>query len=523
MKVDPGLTLGPPFILLDRRMCMDQIIGHVPLRRRVVAFAALFAALSRARTPAATSAGAEESSPAAQAADWIAREYRAPDSEIKLFGTGILIDALVSLAATGTQSATAVEMLSDLRAQASAYVGSGDAFNVGGAGKLIHVLEVYGEDVVAFTGRDLEAEVRALQQTTGVDAGRFAEASVWDQSLVVLGLAMTDEGVPQAAVDWLADAQCPSGEFTYDGSCPGPTDADTTGLAALALIAAGESTTAALSVDWLIGLQLTDGSVPGYGTPNSNSTASSALAFVAAGEIEAANSAASYLATMQFPQSAGEADAGGLKWIESDTAANTFATVQGVWGMGVPALHLIQAPQFTFNDSVASVFSMEIEWLAAVGITSGCNPPLYDGFCPDDPVTRGQMAALLNRALELPPANGSGFVDAVDSVFADDIAAIAAAGITVGCNPPDNDRYCVDDPVTRGQMAAFMVRAFDLESGGPSGFNDIAGSVFKADIDAIAAAGITVGCNPPDNDRYCVDDPVTRGQMAAFIYRAMHG
>jgi hypothetical protein len=40
-----------------------------------------------------------------------------------------------------------------------------------------------------------------------------------------------------------------------------------------------------------------------------------------------------------------------------------------------------------------------IESLAAAGITQGCNPPLNDRFCPDKSVTRGQMAAFLARAL----------------------------------------------------------------------------------------------------------------------------
>jgi hypothetical protein len=34
------------------------------------------------------------------------------------------------------------------------------------------------------------------------------------------------------------------------------------------------------------------------------------------------------------------------------------------------------------------------------------------------------------------------------------------AGVTLGCNPPTNDEYCPDDLVTRGQMAAFLKRGF---------------------------------------------------------------
>jgi hypothetical protein len=39
---------------------------------------------------------------------------------------------------------------------------------------------------------------------------------------------------------------------------------------------------------------------------------------------------------------------------------------------------------------------------------------------------------------------------------------LAAAGITQGCNPPQNNRFCPNDVVTRGMMAAFLVRGLDL-------------------------------------------------------------
>ena len=69
-------------------------------------------------------------------------------------------------------------------------------------------------------------------------------------------------------------------------------------------------------------------------------------------------------------------------------------------------------------------------------------------------------------------------------------------------------------------MAAFLVRAFDLEAGGAAEFVDTQGSVFARDIAALAAAGVTRGCNPPVNDRFCPEDPVSRGQMAAFLRRS---
>jgi hypothetical protein len=179
-------------------------------------------------------------------------------------------------------------------------------------------------------------------------------------------------------------------------------------------------------------------------------------------------------------------------------------------------------PDFFIDDS-DSVFEADIDWMAAVGITKGCNPPANDRFCPDGVVTRGQMAAFLVRALGLTDDGGSDlFNDDDESIFEADIDRMATAGITRGCNPPTNDRFCPDAKVTRGQMAAFLVRALGYtDDGGGDLFTDDDGSVFEGDIDRLGTAGVTKGCNPPDNDRYCPDSAVTRGQMAAFLHRAL--
>ncbi|MGH8913396.1 MAG: S-layer homology domain-containing protein, partial [Acidimicrobiia bacterium] len=150
------------------------------------------------------------------------------------------------------------------------------------------------------------------------------------------------------------------------------------------------------------------------------------------------------------------------------------------------------------------------------------NPPANDHFCPDDHVTRGQMAAFLVRAQSLPVYGGPDrFRDDDSSVFEGAIERLAQAGITVGCNPPANDRFCPQRNVTRGEMAAFLGRAFGYtDNGGGDWFVDDDGSVFENAIDRLRVAGVTQGCNPPANDRYCPDDFVTRGQMAAFLKRA---
>ncbi|MBK5267129.1 MAG: bifunctional metallophosphatase/5'-nucleotidase [Acidimicrobiia bacterium] len=190
--------------------------------------------------------------------------------------------------------------------------------------------------------------------------------------------------------------------------------------------------------------------------------------------------------------------------------------------MAVMAPITVQAAGGTFTDDDASIFEADIEWMAANGITFGCNQA-GDLFCPDDDVTRGQMAAFLTRALGLTAGAGADlFTDDDTSIFEADINRIRTAGITFGCNPPANDKFCPNDNVTRGQMAAFLGRALHLnDASGADLFTDDDSSIFEGDIDRIGTARITLGCNPPANDRYCPTNNVTRGQMAAFIHRAM--
>ncbi len=174
-----------------------------------------------------------------------------------------------------------------------------------------------------------------------------------------------------------------------------------------------------------------------------------------------------------------------------------------------------------FWDDDDSVFESAIASLANSGITNGCNPPGNDRFCPDDYVTRGMMAAFLVRAFELPATSGIEFSDDNGSVFETAIEKLAGAGITEGCNPPANTKFCPDVYVTRGMMAAFLVRGLGLSAAESDPFTDDDGTIFEGAIERLAAAGITQGCNPPANTKFCPDQYVTRGMMAAFLMRAL--
>jgi hypothetical protein len=179
-------------------------------------------------------------------------------------------------------------------------------------------------------------------------------------------------------------------------------------------------------------------------------------------------------------------------------------------------------PGGSFVDDDGNVHEGGIEAIAAEGITRGCNPPANDRYCPDKTVTRGQMAVLLARALDLGPTSDDYFIDDETSLFEPGINRLAAAGITQGCNPPANNRFCPDRDMTRGEMAAMLARAFDYPVSHHNRFNDDNGHIFEQAIQKIAAAGVTVGCNPPANNRFCPDDPIRRDQMATLLTRANH-
>jgi uncharacterized repeat protein (TIGR03803 family) len=120
------------------------------------------------------------------------------------------------------------------------------------------------------------------------------------------------------------------------------------------------------------------------------------------------------------------------------------------------------ACQGLFGDvPCPSLFADWIEQLAAEGVTAGCG----DGnYCPNTPVTRAQMSVFLLKAKHgssyAPPACTDVFGDvACPSLFADWIEQLAGEQITGGCG---GGNFCPDNPNTRAQMSAFLVKTFGM-------------------------------------------------------------
>lgn len=198
------------------------------------------------------------------------------------------------------------------------------------------------------------------------------------------------------------------------------------------------------------------------------------------------------------------------QFLETDESNNcTWTTIRiAATGTGVSVLDTGSA---CIDDWSTTTFAHDIDWLFDAGITVGCDADL---FCTYNPVTRGEMASFLSRALHLPSTTVDHFTDDDGDVHESSIDRIAEAGLTVGCAA---DRYCPDRPVTRGEMATFLARALGLSPSSVDRFTDDDGTTHEASIDSIAAAGLTTGCTPTT---FCPTDATTRGEMAAFLHRA---
>ena len=158
--------------------------------------------------------------------------------------------------------------------------------------------------------------------------------------------------------------------------------------------------------------------------------------------------------------------------------------------------------------------------LAESGITGGCGDP---GFCPDDPVTRAQMAVFIETSLGVllaPPCVGDIFPDVnpntVSTAFCGYIERLAADGITGGCG---NGNFCPDTLITRAEMAVFIEAALGNAANVCTGrFVDVPdGNPFCGFVERLADDGVTGGCTAAT---FCPDNPVTRAEMAVFLVAA---
>ena len=206
-----------------------------------------------------------------------------------------------------------------------------------------------------------------------------------------------------------------------------------------------------------------------------------------------------------------------------------MSTGVGVWVTVLVAVLVVVSPvvpgMMVVADTSEDAGSHQpaVDALRALDVFDGTGCENSDGLCPNDPLKRWEMAVWLVRLLDVEEPSQmeeSRFADIEsDRWWAAHTGRLGELGVTRGCATGPL-RYCPYASVTRGQMASFLVRAFRLEAASPAGFGDTAGSSHAANIDALAAARVTVGCST-DSLLYCPSRSVTRGEMATFLARAI--
>jgi serine protease AprX len=199
-----------------------------------------------------------------------------------------------------------------------------------------------------------------------------------------------------------------------------------------------------------------------------------------------------------------------------------FQLVDSLGGCDVPAADALVSVDF-LDVSPSEPFHLYVDTVARHGVTAGCGGGDY---CPATPVRRDQIAVFLLKSQlgsdhVPPPATGTVFADVPADAFAAAwIEELAGLGVTNGCG---GGNYCPDQAVTRAQMAVFLLKTRFGPSHVPPTPTGIFGDV---PVDAFAAAwiedlyghGITGGCGASPL-LYCPDNPSTRGQIAVFLTR----
>ena len=199
------------------------------------------------------------------------------------------------------------------------------------------------------------------------------------------------------------------------------------------------------------------------------------------------------------------------------------AILQASFLLALPAVTSATLPPGgTFIDDNGNPHEGNIEAIAAAGVTLGCGGNLY---CPDSPVSRAEMAAFLLRAIghaDHLPEYSARFADVPAGLWYTGLVEhLSDHGITQGCATAPL-QYCPSAPVSRAEMAAFILRAIghDQHLTAYHGyFADIpADAWYTGYVEHLYEHGITLGCG---GGNYCPDRAVRRDEMASFIARAL--
>lgn len=179
------------------------------------------------------------------------------------------------------------------------------------------------------------------------------------------------------------------------------------------------------------------------------------------------------------------------------------------------------AAQESFDDVRGTTHEPAIVALASEGVVQGCEDGRFcpDGQLTRGQVATILRNALdLPEPIERMSDDGepvSRFADTSDSVHAGAIEAIADAGLTSGCS---EDRFCPHDEISRGELATLLQRALDLPDAADGTYFTDAGGTHGPAIESLADNGIAAGCSLV---AFCANDTLARAHAATFIARAL--
>jgi hypothetical protein len=182
----------------------------------------------------------------------------------------------------------------------------------------------------------------------------------------------------------------------------------------------------------------------------------------------------------------------------------------------------------TFGDvSDGAAFFLDVEWMAAEGISTGtpASPkPLYK---PSAPVSRSAMSAFLYRFQGSPaftPPTEATFADvSTTNPFFLEIEWMAAEGISTGTPGSPKPTFKPAAPVTRQAMSAFLFRLFpessdEFQDPASATFTDVSAThPFFTEVEWMASVGISTGYEP--GPTYRPGTAVSRQAMSAFLHR----
>ena len=201
--------------------------------------------------------------------------------------------------------------------------------------------------------------------------------------------------------------------------------------------------------------------------------------------------------------------------IDSPAFADSAANPHTSWGAGYDQRALAGSFGFSWVSNAEVVERNDSGSAKTVRLVG-----IVDGQRVETTVTGVEMRAALSlRSTTFDIVVTPRFEDvSVGDHFASEILGLHDLGITSGCSLV---RFCPERAVTRGEMAAFLVRTLGLSvADGVNPFTDDDGHDLEAEISALWASGITSGCTPT---QFCPERAVTRAEMAAFLIRSLSG